>query len=712
MTTMDRRIMSVIYWFLAAICLTPLIFVESLQYPFVTTKTYFIQVLASIALPFYLYVVISNKNYRPNLRSPLTLSVLAFFFISLVSGFFGMNFTQSLFGAMNRAMGILIQFHLVLVYFYVLLVVQVDFVKAEKVRNAIMYVATACSLYGVWSALGLPLFMPDPFLPRISSTLGNPILLASYLIIPLAITLSKTLKALTTKSKVMFASCALLQLVAIYLSNTRAAFLALFSGAILFAVMHVLLNGRKTFRKYRWITLGLATLVLIVAAVVLVTKLRLGDSGSQARLYHWKIAISGFKDHPVLGVGPENYYLVSDKHATAEVYKYDAQWFDKPHNNVLEIIATTGVLGLLSYLSILGMFGRQLYLAFRDGKISPVEFSLLMSGLLAFVIQGLFSFDTQASLLVFYLLLGLVSSYREVEIVSKKNDNVNDTAARFGFGLAAVLVIYLIYITTYLPAKANYYSLKGVSYASSDSSLAKEFLDKAASIDTVNLQASDTSRYYQYLSGQMQQKKSDVKIAEASLVKAVELMEGLTSKVGNNPRYWYNLASMYYDQAALAVNIKKDDKPYLEKAESALGKALNLTSSGPEFLLLSARIKLVRQDLAATNAELNKFYQLIGDTNNPWFGIAGNREDLLATLDLLINYYTAKKDYPMLIKLYNLRIDADHFDIQSRAKLAAAYLAVGDKDNAWAAAAKIIEVNPEAKPEVEKFLKMLEEKYY
>jgi O-antigen ligase len=85
-------------------------------------------------------------------------------------------------------------------------------------------------------------------------------------------------------------------------------------------------------------------------------------------------------------------------------------YFDRAHNKPMEVLATTGIFGFLSYLSI---FGIALYFLNRLRKKKEwfLPSLALMGGLTGYFIQNIFIFDFHESYLMFFLSLAFISSY-------------------------------------------------------------------------------------------------------------------------------------------------------------------------------------------------------------------------------------------------------------------------------------------------------------
>jgi len=79
----------------------------------------------------------------------------------------------------------------------------------------------------------------------------------------------------------------------------------------------------------------------------------------QHRTLMWQAAIKGWKERPIFGWGPENFIKIFDKHFPVKYFNPSAgfgAWFDRAHSIYFDYLAETGILGLLSYLSIFATF--------------------------------------------------------------------------------------------------------------------------------------------------------------------------------------------------------------------------------------------------------------------------------------------------------------------------------------------------------------------
>ncbi len=131
------------------------------------------------------------------------------------------------------------------------------------------------------------------------------------------------------------------------------------------------------------------------------------------RLMAWQIAWRGFLDNPILGVGPGNYEVIFNKYYNPEFLRYtylETLW-DKPHNLILEILATSGFLGAAAYLSI--WLAAAWSILNKQKEFNLRQFLpqiILITGLAVYFIQNLFLFETFNSVLIFFIILAFISA--------------------------------------------------------------------------------------------------------------------------------------------------------------------------------------------------------------------------------------------------------------------------------------------------------------
>lgn len=152
-----------------------------------------------------------------------------------------------------------------------------------------------------------------------------------------------------------------LSLIAIALTFSRSAYLMLFAGVFTFLFLH----GRKK------LILGFIVLFVVAALTLSVVGFRsegtnlLRITSTQARLPSAAKALAIFESNPILGVGFNAYEFANNRHGLSKESKYPNHSAAGTDNSFLFVMATTGIVGLISYLylwfKILSVFRQSPY---------------------------------------------------------------------------------------------------------------------------------------------------------------------------------------------------------------------------------------------------------------------------------------------------------------------------------------------------------------
>lgn len=239
---------------------------------------------------------------------------------------------------------------------------------------------------------------------RVFSTLGNPNLLAGFLVVMMALAAGLSLTA--ERPAVRFALLALVIVLAacMVLTYSRGAWLSVVAVIAAYGVLY----SRKTF----WLLL-LVPVVVVAGHDVLMERLMSilnpTDTSSTLRLALWESTFAMIAEKPLLGIGWGAYWLVYPEYdffiQNAAIKIFHA------HNMYLHIAAEIGVPGLLVFLVI--MFGHaRLAMTAAVGACGRWTGGLMLGVLTAIIsiaVSGLTDFvlfNTQMSML-FWLLNAL-----------------------------------------------------------------------------------------------------------------------------------------------------------------------------------------------------------------------------------------------------------------------------------------------------------------
>lgn len=215
--------------------------------------------------------------------------------------------------------------------------------------------AALASAYAVVQAAGLDPFVPAGTLAygRAMSTLASPVFLGAYLTLWLPVALHW---ALGEPGEERFGRTALALIAAGLLATvSRGAWLA----AALGAVVYLRLAGRLRAPGWswrRWAAVAAGAALAAAWAAGALARRGAADFGREGeRLAIWGVAFDLFRAHPWLGVGPDAFELGLRQARTEGVIHVLGQGLrlGHAHNDLLQIAATTGLLGLGAYLWLL-----------------------------------------------------------------------------------------------------------------------------------------------------------------------------------------------------------------------------------------------------------------------------------------------------------------------------------------------------------------------
>jgi tetratricopeptide (TPR) repeat protein len=166
----------------------------------------------------------------------------------------------------------------------------------------------------------------------------------------------------------------------------------------------------------------------------------------------WKSALHGFLDRPLLGYGLENHNLAWSAHFDPRIYALDTDVYDRTHNQFLELLGTTGLLGTVAFLALWAALGYSMYRAYKSRCLSASAFAILIALQIAYATYLFFWFFDVNSTMVWILFAALIASranpltvVRPVGIGAREHPLVPRTIVALSLGLLVVLVEWQAY---------------------------------------------------------------------------------------------------------------------------------------------------------------------------------------------------------------------------------------------------------------------------
>ena len=715
-------------------------------------------------------------------------SVLLFLAILILTSLTGANFLNSFWANQSRAQGVFTWLHFGAWYFLLLRSFRGNAEKSPPstagdpslalgmttwrsvllITNVVSLLVTLTALFQPWLNFS---FILDHQTARLSGIFGNAAFLASYLVLAATLAFYSACQIQNTKYKIPLVALGFLELFTLYRTGTRGALLGLAAGVIFF----VLLVAYRSFRvlvsdasrRYgvdsaekspagwleRWrgsltafeMTKRKTALLLILLAFAIfllsqssIFKFQISSlpATAQTRLMAWQIALKGWREKPWLGWGPGNYDVVFNKYYNPRFLRYsfaETVW-DKPHNWPLEILVTSGLVGLASYLWLYFNLLRILLSPFgRHGFTKQI----LAAGLVGYFVQNLFLFETSNSLLLFFLIAALASSIGAGhfslnekshsapagDLSAAPRDDQKSKALSYAVIVLIAPLFFSLYKYNFLPLKASFYLQKSNSAAfeRQDFNDWSIFTVKALQApepwpaETATLAAADLQ-----------------KLDRANLIRSKEDLESAATLIKDRlenlyQQYRDNFAYAFWAGQTYLIIAEHLDYKYFSKAEAILIKARQISPQRQEIHFILGRLYLLTRDFEKAIAANETAVKLDPEIGQSWWFLglakiaAGQRQAGLESLEkaweldpglkttanilYVIDIYAEEKKYDRIITLYQRLQEQEPDSPNWYIKLAATYAALGDKKAALDAVNRALELAPDLRLEAERFIR-------
>lgn len=729
----------------------PLVIFSQYLSPFHFGKMVVFRTLVELMAVFYILLILIDKKYRPK-WGVILITFSIFTGLYVFTGLIGVNFFRSFWGTLERMGGIFSFLH-----FWVYFVILISIIKERLDWYKILKISTFVGFLSILFAYGQRLRLGDFFVgwqhgERVIGTIGNPALFAGYLLFIFYLALLFLLKKKTPVwQKGFFAGVIILGIPVLLMTAVRGAIISFFGSAFILALFFLVSSKNKKVK----LSLLIALLAFVALAVFAfmnrdaawvkdiswlqrITNITKGTSTVQTRLWSWTSAINGWKERPIFGWGPENFSVLHMKYFDARHFTHigsETIW-DRAHNAPLNALATMGVIGFLSYLSIFVVIFYFLIRKFKEKKINRVTFGVLSAMIIAYFGQNLFIFDTMANYFLFFLSLGYINylSMKGKEVLPDSTaeapvETSDRTPSILLIAILLILAAVLAYQTNIKPSMANFACTRGIIAGREGN--AQRAIDKyREALDYKTPQGSYEIRHKLAtfaISYTDHQRRKYNSFDPSLLYYSIEQ----TSK--NIDRFPLDTVPYLYVGRMYILLIEKDGEVAGQQALESINSALDLNRRNPRiwYELGQAQISLKEYDGAyksfKTATELNpdvqtswwfwavaayyveKYEEAVTYTEKAFeLGYTEYKESI-TDLMRLVNIYEKVKNYPKVIWAYKLAIEEEPTNPQLYASLAATYATVGDYDKARETALVAVQIDPDFAEEAQKFIDSLPE---
>lgn len=471
----EKRLVLVIKILIFAALIVPLIVMgNSYIFPFVFPKAIYFRIVTEIMLALYIILCVVNKDFLPR-RSAISLATLFWVLALFLACVFGADFNRSFWGNFERMSG-----WYTLVHFAIFSLITSAIARNWNDWKWLLRWSLVLGL--IVGCTGLKAFVPENSILRMGGggSLGNSIYISNFILFNVLIAWYLLRKETNKFWKGYALVLGLLGIWIIFVIDKRGPFIGLLGGIFLGALLYGLFSKEK---KIKILTVTLLMIIVLSGVGIFsarktsfilnlpiignLANTSLSSGTAETRLIAWNIAIQAWKEKPVFGWGPENFYYAFNKYYNPRSLEhgYYETWFDRSHNIFLDYLSTSGIVGFLSYLGLFVAIGWVLVKSYLKKQID-LDFLVFISVFFtAYAIQNVFVFDHLSSYLLFFLILAMTDIFCTVEKenvkdkvvkiikdISKKKNNEWPIVVSIFVGLVALVVIYQ---TNIKPAQAN-----------------------------------------------------------------------------------------------------------------------------------------------------------------------------------------------------------------------------------------------------------------
>lgn len=455
---------------LGAIFLTPILFSTKHIYFFTTPKYVFMAFAGSVCFSLLMLHILEKKfliDKKIKIFLSLSIAIVIWFFLSAI---FGADTNASLWSTFGRHTGFLTYF------FALIFLVSSVFIFDKKTIFAPLKAFVFGGTLGVVSVYLSPtLFSVDvSFLDNFANggTFGNTTYAGLFLVFSLFSSLILFYKDISKNKKWVWFICFLLILFSPIFLNTKNIFtgnitsvfsfagearvglVSVFIGLFSSMILYMYFSKKKIYAILTKIIL----ILLFIASVFIVTNFlneesklhqRFSQQEEGVRFVYLEMAMRGIGERPIFGFGLENFSRAHNAYFDPILLSPEypnESWADKPHSSLLEVAFSTGIPGLIVYLSL---FGYVLISIIRKASTSDLAdrrtASLFFGLLISYGIQVFLAFDTVSSIQALFVLLSVVSifCFKEVEYTDKRKLGV--LFKTITSILIVLISIYMIY---------------------------------------------------------------------------------------------------------------------------------------------------------------------------------------------------------------------------------------------------------------------------
>lgn len=428
---------------------------SNMFFPFISGKNFAFRILVEVALGAWVLLMFIDETYRPRFSWVLA-GAGAFLVVLALADFTGVNPYRSFWSNYERMEGLIAHIHLFLYFIIMGSVLRTEelwkWFWRTSLGVSILVSFNAFSQLEGWGAV-------HQSSNRLDATFGNSTYLAVYALFNFFLAMFFFFREAkeNPRARFIYPLVALINVVVLYYTQTRGASLGLVGGIFLAILLTALFDQEHPERR-KYALGGVIGFIILVSAFISfrdapwiqanrtlgrLANISLSDPTTVSRFMIWNMSWEGFKEHPILGWGQDNFLYVFSKHYDPRMWNQEP-WFDRSHDVFFDWLTAGGALGLLAYLSL---FGAALYYLWfsRHRHFTVLERGILTGMLAGYFVHNIFVFDNLTSYIIFFGFLGYLhalhaeTTSQHEEVREKKKGKGEDALESGDLVIAAVV---------------------------------------------------------------------------------------------------------------------------------------------------------------------------------------------------------------------------------------------------------------------------------
>ncbi len=443
-----------------------LVIPSSFIFPFIVLKVFVFRTLIVLLGASFL-VLLATGNVQRKKMDLISWAVLLFFVSLTISTIVGTGFYRSFWDNHERMLGLFTLLHFA-VYYGILSRTLPTWETWRPFIRMFLFAGSIVMGIGLLQKVN-PELLVNRGSDRVASTLGNAIYVGGYGLFLCIMGALLAVKEKTTSWRNAAMISSGLGFIGIIISGTRGTFIGFSVGGA--ALLITYLVTRWNIKKIRYgaiaillfgliFTAGLFTFknTAVVKAVPTfhrLTMINFDTLGTNTRIMAWKVGVEAWKDFPIFGWGPNNYFYAFNAYYNPDflLHGWTETWFDNAHNVVVNTLTTQGLFGLITYLFL---FFAPIYALIAAYKRKDVDEHILAFGIMFTVghfVHNLFVFENVTSMLYFMFFLAFITVLTRKKHAEKVL--LVKPISQGALIATAIVALLFINITNIQPAKAN-----------------------------------------------------------------------------------------------------------------------------------------------------------------------------------------------------------------------------------------------------------------